>query len=80
MPDSKVIVVNTSPLISLVAGRRIARLCGLSLTGSIGVLLKDKQQNPSFSLKSAIDNMLNHRIRLSKTVIDFALKQSGEKS
>ena len=61
-----------------VVGRRIARLNGLSLTGSVGVLLKAKQQDSAMSVKVAIDNMLSHNIRLSKTVIDFALAQSGE--
>lgn len=59
-------------------GRRIARLSGLTLTGSVGLLLRAKQQNPSLSIKTAIHNMLTHNIRLSQTVIDFALKQSGE--
>lgn len=61
-------------------GRRVARLNGLTLTGSVGILLKAKQQNPSFSVKTAINNMLSRNIRLSQTVIDFALKQSGEHS
>jgi len=61
-----------------VVGRRIARLNGLSLTGSVGILLKAKQKDSSMSVKAAIDNMLSRNIRLSKTVIDFALAQSGE--
>lgn len=59
-------------------GRRIARLNGLLLTGSIGILLKAKQQNSSLSIQTAITNMLNHNIRLSDRVINFALQQSGE--
>ena len=59
-------------------GRRIARLNGLSLTGSIGILLKAKQYDSSISIKTAIDNMLAHNIRLSSTVIHFALKQANE--
>lgn len=59
-------------------GRRVARLSGLSLTGSIGILLKAKQNDPSFSIKGAIDRMLVHNIRLSQKVIDFATKQAGE--
>jgi predicted nucleic acid-binding protein len=59
-------------------GRRIARLNGLTLTGSIGILLKAKQQNPSLSIKTAIENMLAHQIRLSQTVINFALQQAQE--
>ncbi|MFB2646092.1 DUF3368 domain-containing protein [Raphidiopsis sp. BLCC-F218] len=59
-------------------GRKIAQSNGLNLTGSIGILLKAKQQNPSLSVKEAIRNMLSHKIRLSQGVIDFALKQAGE--
>ncbi|MEI6332849.1 MAG: DUF3368 domain-containing protein [Pseudanabaena sp. ELA645] len=59
-------------------GRRLARLHGLNLTGSIGILLKFKQLNPSFSIKQAIQNMLDHKIRLSNTVIDFARKKANE--
>ncbi len=61
-----------------VVGRRVARLSGLSLTGSIGILLKAKRRDPSLSVKDAIDNMLSRNIRLSQTVIDFALKQADE--
>lgn len=59
-------------------GRRVARLNGLTLTGSIGILLKAKQKDPSLRITTAIENMLSRNIRLSQTVIDFALKQSGE--
>ncbi len=59
-------------------GRRIARLNGLSLTGSIGILLKAQRQNPSLSTRVAIANMLDRNIRLSQRVIDFALRESGE--
>lgn len=59
-------------------GRRVARLSGLTLTGSIGILLKAKQCNSALSVKQAIDNMQARNIRLSQTVINFALRQSGE--
>jgi predicted nucleic acid-binding protein len=59
-------------------GRRVARLNDLILTGSIGILLKAKQQDSTMSVKLAIANMLNRNIRLSQTVINFALVQSGE--
>ncbi|HBL12022.1 MAG TPA: DUF3368 domain-containing protein, partial [Cyanobacteria bacterium UBA11162] len=61
-----------------VAGRRIARLSGLSVTGSIGVLLRAKKEGYSFSMPQAISQMLNRGIRLSPTVINFALEQAGE--
>ncbi|MBD2338763.1 DUF3368 domain-containing protein [Calothrix sp. FACHB-156] len=59
-------------------GRRIARLSGLSVTGSIGILLRAKRESYPLSIKTAIQKMLNHNIRLSQTVIDVALKEAGE--
>jgi predicted nucleic acid-binding protein len=59
-------------------GRRVARLNGLALTGSIGILLRAKQKDPSLLIAPAIENMLNRNIRLSQTVINFALKQAKE--
>ncbi|NEP90721.1 MAG: DUF3368 domain-containing protein [Okeania sp. SIO2C2] len=61
-----------------IVGRRIARLSGLSVTGSIGILLRAKQKGYPLSIKTAIQKMLNRNIRLSETVINFALKQAGE--
>ena len=56
-------------------GRRIARLNGLCLTGSIGVLLRAKSKGIDFSMPEAIDRMQSNGIYLSKTVINFALRQ-----
>jgi len=55
------------------AGRRIARLHELKLTGSIGILVRAKQSGQVFSMHEAIERMQAHGIRLSKTVIEFAL-------
>ena len=59
-------------------GRRIARLNGLQLTGSVGILLKYKQYKPSLSIQKAIQNMINYNIYLSQNVISFAIKTAGE--
>ncbi|WP_035985369.1 toxin PIN [Leptolyngbya sp. KIOST-1] len=59
-------------------GRRMARLSGLNLTGAVGILLKAKKKDSSLSVRTAIGNMLNRNIRLSQTVINFALAQAGE--
>ena len=59
-------------------GRRIARLSGLAVTGSIGILLRAKKEGYPLSIKTAIEKMLNHNIRLSQRVIDFALKEADE--
>ena len=56
-------------------GRRIARLNGLCLTGSIGVLLHAKSKGFNISMPEAINRMQSNGIYLSKKVIDFALRQ-----
>lgn len=59
-------------------GRRIARLNGLKLTGSIGVLIRAKYDGFDFSMREAINRMQSQGIYLSQNVIDFALKQVNE--
>lgn len=56
------------------AGRRVARLCGLTLTGSIGILLKASASGFPVSMPEAISKMQSHGIWLSRQVIDFALQ------
>jgi len=60
------------------AGRRIARLNGLTLTGSIGILLRAKREGFAFSMQSAIQRMKDRGIWLSDKVVEFALKEAGE--
>jgi predicted nucleic acid-binding protein len=62
------------------AGRRLARLNNLSVTGSIGLLLRAKREGHLLSLTNAIHSMQRQGIWLSQRVIDFALIQSGENS
>ena len=59
-------------------GRRIARLNGLTLTGSLGIMIRAKKEGHSFVLKNAIDTMQAQGIRLSEQIITFALNQVGE--
>ena len=54
-------------------GRRVARLSGLTLTGSIGILLKAKQTGYPVSVEQAVERMREHGIWLSEPVIAFAL-------
>lgn len=56
-------------------GRRIARLSGLTLTGSIGVMLKAKQHGYPVSIPDAIRRMREQGIWLSEQVVRFALAQ-----
>jgi len=60
------------------AGRRLARLHGLSVTGSIGILLRAKREGYPISMQEAIDRMRAKGIWLSDGVIAFALTQAGE--
>ncbi|MEH2319326.1 DUF3368 domain-containing protein [Nostoc sp.] len=60
------------------AGRRVARLSGLSVTGTIGILLRAQREGYSIDIKQAIDRMIARGIRLSETIINFALQQTGE--
>lgn len=57
------------------AGRRVARLCDLRLTGSIGILLKAKSFGYPVSMPSAVQRMREHGIWLSDRVVQFALSQ-----
>lgn len=60
------------------AGRRVARLNGLAVTGSIGILIRAKTEGHPFSMREAIDRMQARGIWLSDHVIAFALTQAGE--
>ncbi|NJL57568.1 DUF3368 domain-containing protein [bacterium] len=62
-----------------VVGRRIARLNSLKVTGSIGILLRAKQEGYDFLMKEVIDRMVNRGIRLSDNIIAVALKEAGER-
>ena len=55
-------------------GRRVARLSGLTLTGSIGVLLKAKKLGYELSMEEAVKRMRQHGIWLSDDVVRFALQ------
>jgi predicted nucleic acid-binding protein len=55
-------------------GRRIARLSGLNLTGSIGILLKARSLGYPLSIPEALARMRSRGIWLSQSVIRFALE------
>jgi predicted nucleic acid-binding protein len=59
-------------------GRRMARLSGLSLTGSVGILLRARREGYSFSMQNAIQRMTDKGIWLSQRVVNFALNQANE--
>lgn len=66
-----------APLVCIdeVVGRRLARLCGLTVTGTVGVLLKAQQLGFPVSMPDALRRMRDHGIWLSDRVVQFALTQ-----
>jgi predicted nucleic acid-binding protein len=61
------------------AGRRIARLNELKLTGSIGIILKAKAEGYIKEIKPLLDRMVKHGIFISAKVIEFTLREANEK-
>lgn len=57
------------------AGRRVARLCGLDVTGSVGILLKARRLGFEVSIPLALQRMQAQGIWLSDQVVKFALSQ-----
>ena len=72
----QIALLENLPLVCIdeVVGRRIARLSGLQLTGSIGILLKAKAMGYQISIPEALDRMQARGIWLSKNVIRYALE------
>lgn len=59
-------------------GRRVARLHGLRVTGSVGILLRAKREGHLPRVTDAIERMRSKGIRLSDTLVKSVLKQAGE--
>lgn len=60
-------------------GRRIAKLSGLRLTGSVGILLRALREGASFSMRVALEKMKSRGVWLSQQVVDYALAEAGER-
>lgn len=60
------------------AGRRLARIHGLRVTGSLGILLKGKKQKMIPSLKDCIARMRHHGIWISEDLVTDSLREAGE--
>lgn len=57
------------------AGRRVARLSGLYVTGSVGVLLRALREGYTFSMQHVIERMQKQGVWLSERVVAFALSE-----
>ena len=54
------------------AGRRVARIHGLQVTGSLGILVEHARRDATFSLDSAMQRMVDSGIHLSAAIMDHA--------
>lgn len=73
-------ITNRIPTVAIdeKAGRRIARLHGLQVTGSLGILIKAKEHGIIDSLSDCITRMQTHGIWISPPLIQQALTAAGE--
>lgn len=60
------------------AGRRVARLSGLKVTGSVGILLRAKEHGIKLSVSLAIERMRERGIWISKKVVELAREKANE--
>jgi uncharacterized protein len=60
-------------------GRKQARALGLTVTGTVGVLLRAKQAGKIKELKPVLDKLVQqHNFRLSRNLFEEVLRQVGE--
>jgi predicted nucleic acid-binding protein len=59
-------------------GRRVARLNNLTVTGSIGILIRAKKEGAAISIRTVLDNMHRHGIWIGNNIADTAIKLAGE--
>ena len=82
------VIVNSTPLIALCnadlviiddnAAKKTAKYLGLTVTGTLGVLIKAKQSGIISSVKNAITQIQSNGFYINENIIKIALKQVGE--
>lgn len=60
------------------SGRRIARLNGLRVTGSLGILIRAKREGNTLCISDAVSRMREAGVFLSDRVVEAALREAGE--
>ncbi|WP_232841791.1 DUF3368 domain-containing protein [Caldicellulosiruptor acetigenus] len=60
-------------------GRSVAKLLGLRLTGSLGILLKAKEVGLVSQIEPLIKKLIEENIRISPQLVEEILKQAKEK-
>ena len=84
--DSKIdvmILAQADPKADLViiddnAAKKTAKYLGLTVTGTLGVLIKAKQSGIISSVKNAITKIQSNGFYINENIIKLALKQAGE--
>lgn len=65
-------------LIDDAKARKFAKMNGVKVVGSLGILLKFKEKRIVEKISPLIDKMKEHRIRFSQSLIESVLKIAGE--
>ena len=60
------------------AAKKTAKYLGLTVTGTLGVLIKAKQSGIISSVKNAITKIQSNGFYINENIIKLALKQAGE--
>lgn len=61
------------------AARRQARARGLSVIGTLGILLAARHRGKISSLRTEIDRLVEHGFRVSLELVDRVLEEAGER-
>ncbi|GAA3974041.1 DUF3368 domain-containing protein [Mucilaginibacter dorajii] len=69
---------NSLVIVDDLKGRKLAKRMSLSIMGTLGMLLKAKQQNVIPLVKPYIDLIQETDFRLSQAIISYVLEQAGE--
>ncbi len=65
-------------LIDDLKARSIAKLRGLNVIGTIGILLDAKEKGIISELQPLLNMLINQKIRVSRELYDYALELAGE--
>ena len=60
-------------------GRKVAKINGINMIGSLGILISAKQAGLISEVKPKIEKIANSRVYLSQTLIEIILETANEK-